>query len=229
MNNRKIYLLRHGQIVTDSIKRYIGQIDLPLSEIGRRQAVTLRDEISNIEFDSIFCSDLDRSIVTAKIICEKQSVKPQARRDLREIDMGSWEGVAFDEVRRKYPDQFEKRGEDIFNYQTPGGESFAQCAGRVLAAVAEMLERTTGNILIIGHAGVNRIIICHILNIPWESLFKIKQDYGCLNVLLPEAVGPKVIVLNSKVLSKDIGGVGNMGKSRQIMPLPCPLRVSCSR
>ena len=226
MNNRKIYLIRHGQVMTDNIKRYIGQIDLPLSDTGRRQAANLRDEISNIKFDGIFCSDLDRSIVTARIICEKQSVKPQMRRDLREIDMGSWEGVTFDEVRRKYPDQFQKRGEDIFNYQTPGGESFAQCASRVLAAVAEILERTTGNILIIGHAGVNRIIICNTLNMSWENLFKIKQDYGCLNVLIPEAVGPKVIVLNGNVLSQDFVDGGNMDKFRPIIPFLCPLRIS---
>lgn len=196
MKPRKIYLVRHGEIVTDGNRRYIGQLDLPLSDTGRKQAARLRNELACAELQGIFCSDLERSVSTARIICEKQSLEPVAKRELREISLGSWEGLTFDEVRRKYPGEFEKRGEDIFNYQPPGGESFAQCAGRVLSALEEILISLAGNVLIVGHAGVNRIILSRALGMSRENLFKIAQDYGCLNVLMPGDFGLKVITLN---------------------------------
>jgi probable phosphoglycerate mutase len=144
----------------------------------------------------IFCSDLERSVSTARVIGERHNLEPVARTDLREISLGAWEGLTFDEVRRRYPGEFEKRGDDIFNYQPPGGESFARCAGRVLPALEEILSTVGDNILIVGHAGVNRIIISRALGMPPENLFKITQDYGCLNVLVAGDFGLKVVALN---------------------------------
>lgn len=193
MKSRNLYLVRHGKIDTQGQKSYIGQIDLPLSDSGRRQAAKLRDEFSDIEFAGVFCSDLERSFATAQIICEKQRVEPIAKKDLREISLGLWEGLSFDEVRKKYPDQFKFRGEDIFNYRPPKGESFALCADRVLPAVAEIAGGATGDILIVGHAGVNRIILSHVLNISQEYFFKIIQEYGGLNVLRLEDVEARIV------------------------------------
>jgi probable phosphoglycerate mutase len=179
-----IYLVRHGKILTDNKKRYIGHIDLPLNDTGWFQANCLRDKLASIPLSRVFCSDLVRSISTARIICEKHGLEPVVRNDLREIDMGLWDGLAFDEVRRSYPGEFEKRGVDIVNYQPPGGESFAKCAARVLSALDEILTSSQGSILIVGHAGINRIIISRVLAIPLKNIFRIPQDYGSLNILI---------------------------------------------
>lgn len=189
MKLKAIYLVRHGEIDTGNEKRYIGQIDLPLSEAGRLQAARLRDELACIPLSRIFCSDLVRSISTARIICEKQEQEPVILKDLREIDMGSWDGLSFKEVCRLYPGEFERRGADIVNYRPPGGESFARCAARVLSALDEILISSRGSILIVGHKGVNRIIISRLKGITLEDMFNIPQEYGCLNKLLCTADG----------------------------------------
>lgn len=191
-----IYMVRHGEIAADGRRRFIGQIDLPLSETGRKQAACLRDALSGIEFNGVFCSDLDRSVCTAQIICEKRHPEPVARKDLREISLGSWEGMSFDEVCRHHPDDFKKRGADIVNYQPPGGESFARCAERVLSALDDIVNRFAGNILMVGHAGVNRIILSRALGMPLENLFRITQDYACLNVLAAGTSGYRIVALN---------------------------------
>lgn len=196
MKTEKIYLVRHGAIANQGEKRYIGQIDLPLNDTGRKQAARLRDELAHVPFTTIYCSDLVRSISTAGIICGKHGLEPVVVRDLREIDMGLWDGLSFQEVRRSYPGEFEKRGADVVNYKTPGGESFAQCADRVMAALDSILATAHGSILIVGHAGINRIIISRALGLPLESMFRIKQDYGCLNILLPSDHGRRVETLN---------------------------------
>ncbi len=196
MRRNKIYLVRHGEIVTGGGKRFIGQIDLPLSDTGVRQATRLRDRLAGLKFVRIFCSDLVRSIATARTISQNRGLEPFAVKGLREINMGLWEGLTFDEVRRSYPGEFEKRGSDIVNYRRHGGESFAHCALRVMAALDVILAATCGDILIAGHAGVNRIIISRVLGMPMENIFRIAQDYGCLNILAMDGTGFRLEALN---------------------------------
>lgn len=201
MRTKEIYLVRHGKVVNNGSNRYIGQIDIPLNGCGRRQAARLRDELAHVPFSRVYCSDLARSTATAGIICGNYALEPVIMRDLREIDMGLWDGLSFQEVRRFFPDEFEKRGADIINYKPPGGESFAQCAGRVLAALDDILAGANESILIVGHAGVNRIIICRTLGLSLENMFKIRQSYGCLNILSLSTFGRRV-----ETLSPDLKG-----------------------
>lgn len=174
-------MVRHGELETGAEKRYIGWLDLPLSATGRLQAARLREFMAKIPLEAVYCSDLIRSHTTAQIICEKKGLKPHILTELREINLGEWEGKTFTEIKRNFPAAFNKRGDDIANFQPPGGESFAQCSARAVSALGNILQNSSGNILIVGHAGTNRAIICHLLGIPLENLFKIRQDYGCIN------------------------------------------------
>ena len=58
-----------------------------------------------------------------------------------------------------------------------------QKAARVLPAFEGVVQQSGENLLIVGHAGVNRIILCHLLGMPLENLFRLDQGYGCLNIL----------------------------------------------
>jgi len=196
MRPRRVFLVRHGEIETDGEKRYIGWLDLPLSDAGRRQAVRLRNLLAELKLESVYCSDLIRAHATALIICENKGIEPVPRRDLREINLGEWEGKTFTEIRTDFPAAFNKRGADITHFQLPGGESFAQCSARAVSALQNILRNSTGNILIAGHAGINRAIICHALGIPLENLFRIRQDYGCLNELTVSDTGIYIKTLN---------------------------------
>jgi len=196
MNIKELYLVRHGKIDTGGVKRFIGRTDLPLNENGRKQAALLRESLSGVQFNAVFCSHLDRSVSTARIICEKQPVQPTVNKQLGEIHLGDWEGMSFDEIRSLYPAEFDRRGIDIVNHRPSGGESFAQCAGRVIPALNEILTRWDGRVLIVGHAGVNRMIICHLLGIPPANLFKIRQDYGCLNTFVSRRCDLQLVTLN---------------------------------
>ena len=184
MATRTVFLIRHGKIQTqDNEKRYVGQIDLPLDEEGIRQAVCLQKKLACEDISAIYCSDLSRTRKTAEIITADRSIRIIEREDLREISMGEWEGCALAEIERRLPAEFKARGEDIANYRVAGGESFAECGKRVAAAFDDILESSIGNIIIVGHAGVNRLILCHVLGIPVNDLFRINQSYGCLNII----------------------------------------------
>ena len=178
-----VYLMRHGDIRQDNVKRYIGQADIALNALGRAQAMSWRKELAGIPLRRIYCSDLSRSHETACIIAEGRTAPVQPLSKLREINLGAWDGQAIDNVRSLYMGEYEKRGADMVYYRPPAGECFADVAARVIPLFEEIVRNSSGNLLIVGHAGVNKVILCHILGMPLENLFRLRQDYGCLNVI----------------------------------------------
>lgn len=178
-----IYLLRHGALADDSRERFIGQIDLPLAEAGIRQAQALAQALRDKNIGVIYCSDLLRSEQTAEIIAGKVNVPIEARRNLREISLGNWEGLSRSEIRSAFPAQYAARGNDIENYRVPDGESFADCHLRALAAWEEILNCGSEHVAVVSHAGINRLLLCHLLGMPIANMFRIGQDYGCVNIV----------------------------------------------
>jgi probable phosphoglycerate mutase len=176
-----------------------GQMDLPLTAEGVRQAEALQQRLQQVPISTIFCSNLRRSAETARIIAAPHGLELCARQDLREIGLGEWEGLTFDQVQKIFPQAYEERGRDLVHFRPPGGESFLDCAFRVIPALYDMLHLTRGNILIVGHAGVNRILLSQIMGKSAENLFEIAQDYGCLNMILYHDFSFKLQVVNASV------------------------------
>ena len=196
--SRLIYLLRHGRIQNSGEqRRYIGQLDVPLDPEGIRQAERLRERLAPVEFQKIFCSDLERSRETARILAGANAGEVVVCPELREIHLGEWEGMSFAEVVRRFPEKFEARGRDIAYYRIAGGESFADCAQRMLPAYQKIVAEKADPVAIVGHAGVNRLILCHLLGMPIANLFRIVQDFACLNVIQYNGVNPQVRLINA--------------------------------
>jgi probable phosphoglycerate mutase len=196
-SRRTIYLVRHGAIQSPGDpKRFIGQLDLPLNAEGFMQAERLAEGLRDMPLSAVFCSDLKRSVETAQIIAKPHHISCIPRRDLREISLGRWEGLTFDEVRREHPEEFHARGLDIVRFRPTEGESFLDCTFRVIPAFYEILTSAPGNVLIVGHAGVNRIILSQALGRSLEDLFEIDQEYGCLNVVFHRHSAFEVKLLN---------------------------------
>lgn len=181
--DRKIFLVRHGQIDYGSEKRYIGITDLPLSNAGISQMARLKEYFSGIELEKAFISPLRRCIQTADILLGGSNTDRVVLDELTEINMGEWEYRKIDYIKDNFREMYEKRGADIDIFIPPGGESFEQLQKRVMPAFEHIVESTAGNILIISHAGVNRVILSKLLEIPLKDLLKISQPYGCVNRL----------------------------------------------
>jgi probable phosphoglycerate mutase len=197
MENRTVYLIRHGKIkLEDNQRRYIGQLDLPLSLEGIQQAQCLETILKDIDIDKIYCSDLLRSQQTAQIIAGNKAIPVIVRKDLREIHMGNWEGHTFSHIVKEYPEEFKARGADIGYYRVVGGESFADCYKRVIDAFHEIMNSSSGTILLVGHAGVNRLLLCYVLGMPLANLFRMNQDYGSLNIITTRKSGWQVKLVN---------------------------------
>jgi probable phosphoglycerate mutase len=178
-----IYLLRHGEITGASTKRFIGRTDVGLSRAGLAQAGFWQGYFSKIHIDRVFTSPLSRAVRTAKIVSGRKMNQITVKDELKEIDLGQWDGKTFKQIKEKHPDQWEKRGNDLTGYRPPLGESFSDLHERILPAFHGISSENSGNILIVAHAGVNRMILCSLLNKDVKDLFTIPQKYGCLNMI----------------------------------------------
>jgi len=177
-----IFLLRHGQICGAEEKRFIGTTDVPLDDTGLLQARYWQAAFSEFPLDAVYSSSLQRCDHTARQIAGK---RPIINADaLNEIHMGKWDGKTFEEIKTRYPEEFKKRGESLSFYRPPGGESFQDLSDRVLAFFNETLAKKKEKTLIVTHAGVIRVIFCHVLNLPLQDLFQIKLAYGELFILM---------------------------------------------
>lgn len=182
---RTVYLVRHGLIDTGKDKRYIGgNTDLPLTLAGIEQAKKVRDYFEKSPLfkdklmDVCYTSPLLRCRQTAEIILENTPLTIIVDEGLREIHLGQWENKSFDEIKESDPKGFIDRGKDLWGFVPPDGESFEMLSRRVMRAFSRMIEEEFKHILVIAHAGVNRVIIQQLTGMAQETLFDIEQPYG---------------------------------------------------
>jgi alpha-ribazole phosphatase len=181
---RTIYLMRHcSPVRLAGGKRYLGQSDPPLCREGICQAQQWRLFFHAIRITAIYCSDLLRSHHTARIVFGAHDPPILPLAELREVHLGQWEGRLFAEVRQTDPQNYALRGKDPAGHRPPGGESFQDLQDRVVPAFRRIVATTTGDVAIVCHAGVNRVLLCLLLEIPLMHLFRLGQDHGGLNII----------------------------------------------
>jgi len=198
-----LYLIRHGETEGSETKRYKGTIDVPLSKKGVMQMEQLLKyivkEIKNCSnppsppllkggkgglLSAVYCSDLSRAVKSAEIIARPHSLNPIIVPSLRERNFGLWEGMSFDEIREKYPIEFDAWAGNPLKFSPMGGESTMEMKERVIGAFDTIITNHKGeNVAMIAHGGVNRIVLCHLMGVPLENIFRIEQDYGALNIV----------------------------------------------
>jgi broad specificity phosphatase PhoE len=178
----RIYLFRHGLVDESDRKRFIGRTDVALSLSGRNQAECWKPVLKGLQVDRVLTSDLKRSRQFARILFDR-SVPFFSRCELNEINLGPWEGLAREEVKRLFPNDYLERGRDLANHRLSGGESFGDVAVRVQPILEKFRRGTESVLVVVGHAGVNRVILADILGMPLADVMRLGQDYGCLNVI----------------------------------------------
>ena len=184
MQRTRLFLIRHGQVEGFEAKRYNGQKNVALTAHGRRQLELVAERLQGVPLDAVWSSDLDRCRYGAEHLAAPRHLRVVYCERLRELHAGDWEGLTWEELQRHYPTQWQARLADIVNYRMPGGESFRDAAQRVLPELHRLLAaHPDGNVALVAHGGVNRIILLDALGAPLDRVFCLEQDYACLNVI----------------------------------------------
>lgn len=152
---RRFYLIRHGQPQQHKDKIFLGQTDVPLSELGKKQAWIAKANLPE-NIDKIYSSDLKRALETAKIICpEVIEIK-----GFREMNLGNWDGRYIEDIKKEVPELYKKRGNDIFGFKIGNkSENFYDLQYRVVKSLINILKKDDSEtIFITAHSGVIRCI-----------------------------------------------------------------------
>jgi len=154
------YFVRHGESEGNAARVFTGQTDSPLTARGRQQADVVARELAKVKFDRIVSSDLSRTRDTARVIAKPHGIEVEIVPDLREIDVGDRTGKTFDETKG-----LPSWNDDGF-VAWPGGETLERVLSRTLGAIERLTRESPGKtILVVGHGGVNRILLSHFLGI----------------------------------------------------------------
>jgi alpha-ribazole phosphatase len=192
----RIYLIRHGETANAGKVCFNGHFDVGLSPEGTAQFEALGQAFKGLRLEAIYTSDLARTRLSAALIAAPHGLIPIAFAEFKELSFGAWEGLSIAEVERLYPGQLEERMRDIENFSVTGGETFEQLRARVVPTFNDIVARhPQGNLVIVAHGGVNRVILAHLLHIPVKHYFRIQQDYGGVNIIQYYETGPVVEVI----------------------------------
>ncbi len=185
MDHTRIYLIRHGQVNGFENYPIYGHTDVPLTEIGILQMESTAERLRLMDISAIYTSDLQRAHTGAKIISKYHDVQIHVMPELKEMYFGNWEGLPLERIRSDYPEELQKRQQDLLHYSAPGnGETIEKFAKRILNCTKKILHKHQNQqIIIVAHGGVNRVIICHALGLEFDKMFHLQQDYGCLNII----------------------------------------------
>lgn len=165
MSTPALVVVRHGETAWNVDARLQGHTDIPLNGRGRDQADAvgraLAEAVPDIGRRAFVASPLSRAAETMRRMRTAMGLAPEAFAfddRLRELSFGAWEGFTLGEMKLRDPEGSAARDADKWDFRPPGGESYADLAARVAAAVAAL----EGPTVLVAHGGVSRVLL-HLL------------------------------------------------------------------
>ena len=170
MTASRLIIWRHGRTEWNVDARFQGQADLPLDRVGYAQAVRAAEVLTAYRPTGLYSSDLSRSYQTAAALAERTGLEIITDKRLREIHVGSWEGLLGAEVKAADPDLARRlwAGEEV--RRSPTGESPSEVAERMAEALTEIVEAAEdrSTVVVVTHGLSGRVGACRFVGLPLE-------------------------------------------------------------
>ncbi len=177
-NTTQLHLLRHGE--TEAGQVFCGSTDVPLNQKGWKQMrQSVADQI--IDWNCIITSPLKRCAEFATELSAQRSIPLYYDERLKEMHFGTWEGFSASEIMRNNADQLTRFWRDPVRYTPPEAEALTAFKARVMSAWSDLIERYQDDrILLVTHAGVIKVLFCHILQRPIHQLLEFEVEHAVL-------------------------------------------------
>lgn len=189
----KLILIRHGETVWNSKRRYCGSIDVALNNKGKKQARSLRNRLKGHNIHSVYSSDKKRAVQTAKIIFKGLKIKKFSQ--LNEINFGIFEGLSHEQIMKKYPAVYKQWQNNPLNSNIPKGESLRDFEKRVIAIFKRIISLNRNKtVAIVSHGGPISVFINRVLKA--RDFWKYIPNHASLTIVEFENRKPKIRLLN---------------------------------
>ncbi|MDO8625739.1 MAG: histidine phosphatase family protein [Candidatus Diapherotrites archaeon] len=175
----RLLLVRNAQTQWNDEKRLHGNQDSPLTDEGKQQVQSLVDLLADESIDVVYSSDLGRAIDTVRpIVAKHAGLTIEHRRELRERSHGIAQGMTQRAVFEQYPKLQDERLKNKYTYKNPKGESYFDAETRLRPFVEELKQKHFSHtVLIVTHAGINRLLIGLLTAMSPQDLMAIDQPH----------------------------------------------------
>lgn len=178
-----IYLVRHGQTDYNKNGRFQGTTDVDLNTLGLEQAGQIGKRLQSKRIDIIYASNLKRVAQTAAVISKYTNANIITREELREIDMGEWECLNYEQVKAKYASYYEEWSKHEGDMPYPGGECGADVEKRAMKVIGEIINQEYEESVIVTSGGTIRVLLSSFMGLKLENRFLIDTDNCGLSVV----------------------------------------------
>lgn len=177
----KLYIVRHGETEWNVIKRFQGQLNTPLTEKGMEKLRETGKKLENVLFDEVYTSELGRTVASAEIILNEnrgyrnKKLELKKLAELNEVYFGVWQGLTYEEVFLKYPEEANNYFYNVKNYKAENveAENLKDALERFLKGINKILDsHESGNILVVTHGTVLEMFMNYVEN---KSIFDIDE------------------------------------------------------
>ncbi len=192
----KILLARHGETAWNAEGRYQGQADIALSPVGEAQARALGERLRAVPVTRAVASPLARAHRTAELALGERIAMLATDAGLMEIAHGTWEGLLASEIHERDPDRLQAWRDTPHDVLMPEGESLQHVFDRAWPALVRAADGLGDDdtLLVVAHDAVNRVLLCHVLGIPFGRLWTFRQAPTTLNLLEGRSVDALEVV-----------------------------------
>jgi broad specificity phosphatase PhoE len=171
---RTLLLIRHAE--TDFVGTFCGHADPPINEQGRLQIERLIPGLKHHTVDAVYSSDLQRALMTAKVIAKSFAASLGVVPDLREIGFGDWESLTWEQIEQRDPIFAQHWVNEFPKLPTPHGEEFDSFEKRTLSEF-DAVVASNQNAAIVTHAGVLRVIMTQRCGLSHEQAWLRTKAY----------------------------------------------------
>lgn len=166
----RVLLIRHARTAWNAERRVQGRTDTPLDKTGRAQAQALAGALRGRPFAAVYTSPLSRAVDTARQIAADAGVPLQEDKRLVEYDFGTWEGLTFDELILRYPEQMAESRKRPFTFHVPGAERPQDALARITDFLAGLPGTGQGAVAVVSHTLPIKIAIAHLLGLDYDNI-----------------------------------------------------------
>lgn len=195
---KKILLVRHVQTQGNLALRYVGKLNSPISEYGKKQFKYLENYFKNIKLDKVYSSPSERAMLTAKSFSEEIILDER----FREIDFGIFEGLTHAEIEKRYPEEVNKQNLERDGFKFPEGDSLTSFYERTSKALDNVINETKDGetVAIVSHGGVVRIMLSHLISKSKDQFWRFCIDNASITTICVEDGYAVIHGVNEKIL-----------------------------
>lgn len=178
----KLILVRHGQTDMNKDKIYYGKLDVPINKTGKKQAEKARENLVNlkIDYDKIYSSNQKRAYETAQIVNYK-NLEIEVNEKIQEMNFGIFEGLCYEEIIKKYPEEMEKLKKDWKTYSYITGENPFMLQKRAVEFL-NSIDKSKDN-LVVTHWGIICSLLSWLFSNELDGYWKFQIENGGIAVI----------------------------------------------